>query len=122
MTVLRRNDVTGADLGELGRILGVAAIVAAFAAGAAFGVNIAATPGQTQAQVGHADVLVERLQSQFYAEANALNKADIGMPSTNAVDTADDGDKADLLIKQKGAELADPADRIHKQKAAELGK
>lgn len=141
MTVLQRNDVTGVDLGKLGRILGAAAIVAAFAAGAVYGANISATPTQSQAETEQvlSDSLVERFQTEFYAEANALNKADIGVPGPStapfmagtstpthvgrtsgvAVSTAS-GDRADLIFKQKAAELADPADRIHKQQAADL--
>jgi hypothetical protein len=141
MTVLQRNDVTGVDLGKLGRILGVAAIVAAFAAGAVYGENISATPTQTQAGTEQVlpDAVAERLQNQFFAEANALNKADIGVPSAStapymagtstpthagrtssgAVPT-ESGDRADQIFTQKAAELADPADRIHKQQAADL--
>jgi hypothetical protein len=139
MTVLQRNDVTGVDLGKLGRILTAAAIVAAFAAGAAYGVNVVAAPTQTQTDQVLADSLVERFQDQFFAEANALNKADIGVPSASAApfmagtstpthtgrsesgaSSTQTGDKADLIFKQKAAELTDPADRIHKQQAADL--
>jgi len=139
MTVLQRNDVTGVDLGKLGRILTSAAIVAAFAAGAVYGVNITAAPTQTQTDQVRADSLVERFQDQFFAEANALNKADIGVPSASAApfmagtstpthtgrtesaaSSTQSGDQADLIFKQKAAELTDPADRIHKQQAADL--
>jgi hypothetical protein len=141
MTVLQRNDVTGVDLGKLGRILTAAAIVAAFAAGAVYGLNVTASPTQTQTQTDQvlADSLVERFQDQFFAEANALNKADIGVPSASAApfmagtstpthtgrsesgaSSTQTGDKADLIFKQKAAELTDPADRIHKQQAADL--
>jgi hypothetical protein len=113
--------------------------VAAFAAGAVYGVNVVAAPTQTQTDQVLADSLVERFQDQFFAEANALNKADIGVPSASgapfmagtstpthtgrsesAASSTQTGNKADLIFKQKAAELTDPADRIHKQQAADL--
>jgi hypothetical protein len=104
MTVLQRNTATGVDLTKLGRILGAAAIVAAFAAGAVVAANYdIGTSGDAQAQVEQvqAGALAERLQSQFFAEANALNKADgIGVPEAAFTN------RADMVLRQRGAELA----------------
>jgi hypothetical protein len=143
MTVLQKNAATGVDLGQIGRTLGKAAAIGAIAVGVVFAVNSNTGPqNSTPAQIEQvrADALVERFQNQYYAEANALNKADIGVPSASTAapflsgtstpthtgrtsggtTSSDVGDKADLVFKQKGAALADPADRIHKQRAADL--
>lgn len=129
MTVLQKNAATGVDVGQLGRTLGKALVVGAIAIGVVFAVNSTSGPeGMTPAQ---------------FEEANALNKADIGVAEVStapfpagsptpaytgrivtggAAAAATQTDRADLVFKQKGAALADPADRIHKQKAAELAK
>jgi hypothetical protein len=54
MTVLQRNTSTRVDLTKLGRVLAAAAVVAAFAAGAVYGVDITAAPGETQTQAEQA--------------------------------------------------------------------
>lgn len=129
MTVLQKNTATGVDVGQLARTFGKALAIGAIVVGVVFAVNSTGEPqGLSPAQI---------------EAANALNKADIGMPqassapflagSSNPTHTgrivtggaaaaATQTDKADLLFKQKGAELADPADRIHKQKGAALAK
>lgn len=145
MTVLQKNAATGVDLSQIGRTVGKAAAIGAIAVGVVFAVNSDTGPQSltpSQIEQVRADALVERLLNQYYAEANALNVADIGRPSPSRAPFLSDTpnpthtgrvvgggaaataaeDKADQKFKMEGAALANPADQIHKQKAAELAK
>ena len=87
MTVLEKNAATGVDVGQLGRTFGKALAIGAIVVGAVFAVNSSGEPqGLTPAQ---------------FEAANALNKADgIGVPEAAFTN------KADVVLRQRGAELA----------------
>lgn len=94
MTVLQRNAATGVDLGQLGKSFAKAVVIGAIGAGVALGIT---SDGVAESQSTQA----ARLQEQFFAEANALNKADgIGVPEAAFTN------KADVVLRQRGAELA----------------
>lgn len=94
MTVLQRNAATGIDLGGLGKSFAKAVVIGAIGAGVALGIT---SNGVAENQ----SMQAARLQEQFFAEANALNRADgIGVPEAAFTN------KADVVLRQRGAELA----------------
>lgn len=135
MTVLRRESAAGFDLGQLGRILGTALMIAIIAAGVVLAVTNGGSPQTSsvaQIEQSRAATMVVEYQNDWYAQANALNTADLGPASESSpflsdtgtpthrgrfspgpatsVKTDESGDKADQLFYQQAGELTDPAD------------
>lgn len=101
MTVLDRREAAGIDWGQLGRIFASAALVGAIAAGAVLLANDRPAPEvlapATVSEVG-VDPWIARYTEQYFAKANALNKADIGRNYAPA-------NRADLLFKQGAGDV-----------------
>ena len=88
MTVLQRKQTSGAQLGQLGRILGSMLAIGVIVAGAFFvssqgdsSPSVSAYEHAMQARGQAADAYYE---AQRLEQANELNKADIGVSSSNA--------------------------------------
>lgn len=127
MTVLQKNAATGVDLGQLGRTFGKALVIGAIVVGVVFAVNSTSEPeGLTQAQLEEAHALnvadIGRLEaSSAPFLAGTSNPTHTGRIVTGGTAAVTQGERADLLFKQKAAAFGDPADRIHRQRAADLG-